>query len=78
MDPRWLQEWAGELSAGVPGFQLLDEPVQVDSQETQQVLQQMNLEAEHDFDQLLRDEEACLERAAGTRGSRRTTTARRL
>ena len=33
MDLRWLQEWAGELSAGVPGFQLLDEPVQVDSQE---------------------------------------------
>ena len=33
MDPRWLQEWAGELSAGVPDFRLLDEPVQVDSQE---------------------------------------------
>eukprot|EP00439_Symbiodinium_sp_Y106_P056706 s793_g7.t5 len=57
VDPWWLREWAGELSVGVPGFQLPGEPVQVGLQEAQQALQLGNLEVEHDLDQLLRDEE---------------------
>ena len=57
VDPRWLQDWTEELSAGIPGFQMLGEPVHVESQESRPTQQLTPPDAEHDLDQLLRDEE---------------------